>query len=36
MVLDRKTKDFQELKVILKEDGGEQLTITGRYFCFGS
>ena len=36
MVLDRKPKDFQELKVILNEDGGEQLTITGRYFCFRS
>lgn len=36
MVLDRKPKDFQELKVILNKDGGEQLTITGRYFCFRS
>ena len=35
MVLERKTKDFQDLKVILNEDG-EEVTITGRYFCFQS
>ena len=35
MVLDRKTKDFQESKVILNEDG-EELRLTGSYFCFRS